>query len=714
MSELPPEIGQLQHLTTLHLNNNQLSELPPEIAQLQNLQNLRLNNNQLSELPPEIAQLQNLQSLSLNDNQLGELPPEIAQLQNLETLHLNDNQLGELPSEIFQLQNLQTLWFANNQLSELPPEIAQLQQIHSLDVQGNKLTFPPLEIVTQGWRAIFGYLGNSFARQWVSKLLIVGQGGVGKTQLLRALRNEAFDESIDTTHGIEIRKVQLPHPGRDDIEMVLNAWDFGGQEIYRATHKFFLTNRSLFLLAWNARHGYEQGKLYDWLDSIQARAPESPVIIVSTHIDERDADLPLAEIHNTFPQVVGHVEVSNKNRIGFDRLRELIIKTAIDLPLMGERWPTPWLEAANTLRKNEERSMRPKQLFEQMSESGVKAGNAPILARWLHELGEILYFDADADLKELVILKPQWVSKYISDVLESEEVIEKDGLLTHEHMDDLWVDLDTSIQEHFLRLMEQFDLSYRTLDNKEISLVVERLPLDPPEYEEAWDDIRQNEPCREIAMHFDLSSLQAGLPTWFIARSHRFSTHTHWRTGALFADDRDKRTHLALVQAHSGSRLLTLAVRGPNPHNFFALMLDGLELTLARYPGLKITRLIPCPGHHGESCPHKFRYDQLEKRLNHKPPKLTVECGESFEEMDVRELLFGIGGSTLDKVLEELRKTVKDDEIRHQELLTLLQRQFAKTHEVIQSTVDEWVPNVFTLRSLGTSGIKNLGIWRVN
>ena len=131
-----------------------------------------------------------------------------------------------------------------------------------------------------------------------AKLVLVGEGGVGKTTLLKALMDRegaAPREGEPTTHGvqIDIQALHLPHPDKEGVEIQLNAWDFGGQEIYHATHQFFLTNRSLFLLAWNARHGYEQGKLYYWLDAIQARAPESPVILVATHLDQRDADLPL-------------------------------------------------------------------------------------------------------------------------------------------------------------------------------------------------------------------------------------------------------------------------------------------------------------------------------------------------------------------------------------------------------------------------------------
>src|SRR5581483_2377346 len=62
---LPPEIGQLANLTTLHLYGNQLSTLPPEIGQLANLTTLHLSDHQLSTLPPEIGQLANLTTLFL-------------------------------------------------------------------------------------------------------------------------------------------------------------------------------------------------------------------------------------------------------------------------------------------------------------------------------------------------------------------------------------------------------------------------------------------------------------------------------------------------------------------------------------------------------------------------------------------------------------------------------------------------------------------------
>ena len=706
LTALPPEVTQLTSLTALDLSDNQLTALPPEVAQLTNLIRLDLSDNRLTALPPEVAQLANLTSLFLNNNQLTALPPEVTQLTNLTALFLNNNQLTALPPEVAQLTNLIRLDLNNNQLTALPPEVAQLTNLTALSLDNNQLTAPPPEIVTQGTQAILVYLRErleSSSRQWASKLLVVGEGGVGKTSMLRALKGEPFSAQESTTRGIDIHPVEIPHPADANITMQLSIWDFGGQEIYHAIHQFFLTNRSLFLLAWNARLGFEQGKLYYWLDRIQALAPDSPVLLVATWTDERDADLPLADLRRKYPQIIGQCEISNLTGKGIDQLRQEIATAASRLPLMGELWPTTWLNAANAVRARPEKYISPRQMWDMMAEHGVAETSAVVLARWLHELGDILYFKDSEELRDIVVLKPQWVTQYISKVLDSEEVKEKFGVYTREHMNTLWYDIDPAIHDHFLRLMERFDLSYQTLENKEISLIVERLPMDQPDYSQLWESPKASGDCHEVSMKFRLNTIPAGIPTWFIARSHRFTTHTHWRSGAVLAYEKPEPKHLALVQSFPHERYLQLTVRGPNPQNFFALLKDGIEVTLARFPGLQIMRLIPCPGHDGGSCSHEFDYEQLLKRIQKKP---AIECPESLEDVTVTELLFGLHWSTQDAVLSRLDELEAAEIERHEETLSalenlraLVQREFANAFRREQAKLESHCPNVFTLRS---------------
>ncbi len=661
---------------------------------------LSLSDNQLTSLPPEIWQLTNLVTLDLSDNQLTSLPPEIWQLTNLKQLYLYVNALTSLPPEIARLTNLERLFLWENQLTSLPPEIARLTNLKALDLSDNPLISPPPEIVAQGTEAVLAYLRaqlESSQRQWVSKMLVVGQGGVGKTSLLRALRGEPFQEQQETTHGIEVRTLEMAHPTEPNVTMQLNTWDFAGQEIQHATHQFFLTNRSLFLMAWNARHGFQQGRLYYWLDAIKALAPDSPVLLVATWTDERDADLPLSDLRRSYPQIIGHCTISNKTGAGVEELREAIRQAAGSLPLMGEPWPTEWLNAANAMRAlpDTEKHVSTWEFRQRLAEHGVTGEDAKVLTQWLHELGDILHFRDNEELNDTVILKPQWVTQYIARVLESENVIQEKGLFTHAEMERLWSDLDPMIQQRFLRLMEQFDLSYRTLENKEISLVVERLPQDEADYHAEWDAMQAADSCHEISMKFELSTIPAGIPTWFIARQHRFTTHTHWRYGVLFASD-ETETHLALTRAFPHERYLRLTARGPHPQNFFALLKDGIELTLSRFPGLQVTRMVPCPGHNGNPCSYEFNYEYLLKVANKKP---TVECQKTGEDVPVAKLLYGLAWDTQDIIVHGFN----DINRRIDDQTALMQREFLKLFEREQSLIESHCPNVFILHAQQTN-----------
>ena len=74
-------------------------------------------------------------------------------------------------------------------------------------------------------------------------------------------------------------------------EVQLHIWDFGGQEIMHATHQFFLTERSLYLLVLNGREGGEDADVEYWLKLIESFGGDSPVIIALNKIRSHPFDL---------------------------------------------------------------------------------------------------------------------------------------------------------------------------------------------------------------------------------------------------------------------------------------------------------------------------------------------------------------------------------------------------------------------------------------
>jgi len=238
LTEIPPEIFQLSQLTKLDLCFNQITKIPDAIAALFQLQSLDLSGNQITEIPDEIAALSNLQWLDLDNNQITEIPDVIAALSNLKRLYLSNNQITEIPDAIAALSNLQKLNLENNQITEIPDAITQLVNLKLLVLENNPITNVPPEIIRKGWgektwidgnpQAIFSYLKDHNKRPLNEiKVLLVGEGDVGKTSLLNRLLYDTFNSEECKTPGINIAQWHLPE--KPDIR--LNLWDFGGQKV---------------------------------------------------------------------------------------------------------------------------------------------------------------------------------------------------------------------------------------------------------------------------------------------------------------------------------------------------------------------------------------------------------------------------------------------------------------------------------------------------
>jgi internalin A len=89
-----------------------------------------------------------------------------------------------------------------------------------------------------------------------AKLVVLGRGSVGKTSLVNRLLYDRLDEQSQMTEGIIVS--QWPLSLTEGEQVRLNVWDFGGQEIMHATHQFFLTERSLYLIVLTGREGGEE------------------------------------------------------------------------------------------------------------------------------------------------------------------------------------------------------------------------------------------------------------------------------------------------------------------------------------------------------------------------------------------------------------------------------------------------------------------------
>ena len=86
------------------------------------------------------------------------------------------------------------------------------------------------------------------------KLLVVGNGGAGKTSLVRLLRGDPHRDDEPSTHAIWVDMQPFDIPLRGTVAPVpvrVNIWDFGGQDLYHETHRLFFQTGAVHLLVWN-------------------------------------------------------------------------------------------------------------------------------------------------------------------------------------------------------------------------------------------------------------------------------------------------------------------------------------------------------------------------------------------------------------------------------------------------------------------------------
>jgi len=478
---------------------------------------------------------------------------------------------------------------------------------------------------------------------------------------LLSLQGAQFDPMLNTTHGIEVATLALPHPGHANLALSLNTWDFGGQHIYHATHQFFLTRRSLYLVVWNARLGAEQGRLHYWLDTIKALAPDCPVLLVATHTDERAPDLNYQLYKDAYPQLVGAVSVSNKYGTEVDTLKTLLAKHAATLPLVGQSWPTSWVEAEKALLSRKEHHISAEKYRDICVSQHIEARLAQgTFGSYLHDLGKILYFRDDYELYNLVVLKPNWITKAISLVLEDDRVRDARGILAHAELPRIWSvdEMGKPYEPHlyplFLRLMEKFDLSYQIgtdIPGQRVthSLVPQLLPYEPPPDLPDWPE-RSLQGQIHLQMIYRFDFVPAGIMSWFIVRTHRYTSGKHWRDGVILA----YQEHFARVELNAVLREIRLVVWGIQPHNFFTILKDTLDLILSRFQGLRIRREVPCICHWEtqvtKPCQEVYRYEEdLIRRME--AGRQTIQCPASFLDVSVPELLYGIHRSTISQVM---------------------------------------------------------------
>lgn len=613
LSQLPSAIGKLVDLTYLNVSGNQLTSLPIEIGYLINLRRLNIGNNHLTSLPPQISYLKYLQVLDVRNNNLNVLPPDFDSLYSLQELYFQYNDLSVLPERLLRLYNLEILNLSNNPLP-IPPEIrdkvAKSETILKYYYSTTKNIKKPLNEI---------------------KLIFVGQGSVGKTSLVNRLIDNVYNEKENKTEGISIRKWQSRslQSQKKKIDLRINVWDFGGQEIMHATHQFFLTRRSLYILILDARLGQEDNRVEYWLRMIQSFGGASPVIIVGNKIDQHPLDIDKTGLKKKFPSIIEIFKTSAETGEGIPKLRAGILKAINKLPYVRDPIPATWFDVKSHLEgegKNQNFITHDEYVKLCVNNNITDIGSQQTLIGFLHDLGIVLHFQDDPRLVELGILNPQWVTNGVYKILNSHILFQNQGVLTLSLLNQILdlTDYPENKRLFLIHMMKKFELCYDIEAGKSF-LIPDLLPKDEP-YTGEWENV--------LAFQIHYNILPSNIISRFIVRMNEYIHKTIWRTGVILK----QAENTALVKADIEDKKIYIWVSGKRDtrRDLLAIIRREFEKIHRTIAKIEVTEKVPIP-----NIPEVVAVDyefliQLEREGRE---SLPVLAGEKVIDILVKEVL---------------------------------------------------------------------------
>lgn len=213
----------------------------------------------------------------------------------------------------------------------------------------------PESVVDAGVPAMLAYLiETKRARAAEARVIYLGEGGAGKTSLIKRLNLEPIADDEPPTPRVEIRTRYLAEGGvaSQEQEVKIHDWDFGGQVILHATHQFFLREQAVYVIVLDMRRS---DSLEYWLDHARVFGKKAPVMIVLNKADQMPEgarskpNFDLEGLIRRSPNVVGAWVLSCKTEEGFaafsatlaNKIRETLILTS-DYPESWSRLMRAW------------------------------------------------------------------------------------------------------------------------------------------------------------------------------------------------------------------------------------------------------------------------------------------------------------------------------------------------------------------------------------
>jgi len=119
----------------------------------------------------------------------------------------------------------------------------------------------------------------------IFKIIMAGDGGVGKTTLLYRYVKGRFLTDTKATLGVDFFWKEFNTPDR---QIDLQLWDFGGQQVFRHILKNYASGANGALLLIDLTNKSSLDQIDEWVDICREKDPKLPIIFLGSKLDLTD------------------------------------------------------------------------------------------------------------------------------------------------------------------------------------------------------------------------------------------------------------------------------------------------------------------------------------------------------------------------------------------------------------------------------------------
>eukprot|EP00792_Barthelona_sp_PAP020_P005634 TRINITY_DN2738_c0_g1_i3.p1 TRINITY_DN2738_c0_g1~~TRINITY_DN2738_c0_g1_i3.p1 ORF type:complete len:232 (+),score=64.19 TRINITY_DN2738_c0_g1_i3:39-698(+) len=149
------------------------------------------------------------------------------------------------------------------------------------------------------------------------KLVLVGDGGVGKTTFVKRHRTGYFEKQYYATSGVNIRTLYFQ---TNYGKIAFQVWDTAGQEYFGGIRTAYYVNADCAILMFDLTSKESYNNIHTWWDNLTRITTESiPMVLVGNKFDITDRKVQMRQVTFHLRKMIQYFEVSAKTNYNFEK-----------------------------------------------------------------------------------------------------------------------------------------------------------------------------------------------------------------------------------------------------------------------------------------------------------------------------------------------------------------------------------------------------------